>query len=51
MKSVKAFLIALIALCTFSAAQAQVNVRIGDRPHHRRVVVVHHYHHRHWHHR
>ena len=49
MKSLKAFLIAIIAVCTFSAAQAQVRVQTGDRSHryHRKVVVVRH--NRHWH--
>ncbi|MDB5117986.1 MAG: hypothetical protein JWQ79_3478 [Mucilaginibacter sp.] len=50
MKYLKVLLVAIIAVCSFGAAQAQVNVRIGGRPHpyHRRVVVVQH---RHWHHR
>jgi hypothetical protein len=49
MKSLKAVLIALIAVCTFSAAQAQERFQTGDRYHryHHKVVVVRH--NRHWH--
>jgi hypothetical protein len=50
MKYLKVLLVAIIAVCTFGTSQAQIRVRIGDRPHayHRRVVVVHHHN---WHHR
>ena len=48
MKYLKVVLLAIVAVCTFASAQAQVNVRIGDRhPRHRRVVVVRHRYHRH----
>jgi len=54
MKTLKVFLIAVVALLTFGSAKAQVVVkaRIGERQHHRvvyhrpyhhRVVVVHHH--------
>jgi len=49
MKYLKVVLLAIVAVCTFASAEAQVNVRIGDhhRPYHRRAVVVHHRYHRH----
>ena len=57
MKILKVILIALVTVFTFGSANAQVNIRIGNRhprrrvivvhrPYHRRVIVVHHPYHR-----
>jgi hypothetical protein len=48
MKIFKTVAFAIVALCFFGSAEAQVVVkaRIGERPHHR-VVVVHHRYYRH----
>ena len=46
MKYLKLMIIAIVAIFSFSAADAQIRVKIGDSHPHRRVVVVHHYRHR-----
>lgn len=51
MKLLKYLFILAITAISFGSADAQINVRIGQRPRHRRVVVVrrpmhHRYHHR-----
>jgi hypothetical protein len=48
MKALKVLVIAIVAICTFGSARAQVVVkaRIGDDHQHRRVVVQHRQYHR-----